>query len=65
MGNTKFVDISGATSGRNRRLPKIMRPKLQKQSEMKLAGRIIPRSRGQRDLPRMTVLSSPGWNLGI
>jgi prevent-host-death family protein len=42
-----------------------MRPKLQKQSALKLAGRIIPRSRGQRDLPRITALSSPGRSRGI
>ena len=31
---------SGAPSGRSRRLPTIMRPKLSKQSALKLAGRI-------------------------
>jgi len=32
---------------------------------LKLAGRIIPRSKGQRDLPRVTALSSPGRSRGV
>jgi hypothetical protein len=43
---TKRRLLSGVYSGRIKRLPTIMRPKLQKQSALKLAGRIIPRSGG-------------------